>query len=105
MGIHAPGHRDIRATARAMHHVLLAHGAAVERLRGMGQKNLGIVLNFDHTDAASDCPRRCGRRRDLWDGIFNRWYIEGITRKTYPEEVLAGLAPHMPEGLARRYGR
>ena len=26
-----------RATARAMHHVLLAHGAAIERLRGMGQ--------------------------------------------------------------------
>src|SRR5207342_421382 len=26
LGIHAPGTRDIRAAARAMHHVLLAHG-------------------------------------------------------------------------------
>ena len=29
MGIHAPGLRDIRAAARAMHHILLAHGLAV----------------------------------------------------------------------------
>ena len=96
-GIHAPGHRDIRAAARAMHHVLLAHGSAVERLRGMGQKNLGIVLNFDHTDPATDAPGDSAAA-DLWDGIFNRWFIEGITRKTYPDVVLAGLSSHMPKG-------
>ncbi len=97
MGIHAPGHRDIRATARAMHHILLAHGAATQRLRGMGQKNLGIVLNFDHTDPASQTAEDIAAA-DLWDGIFNRWFIEGITQKTYPEAVLAGLSSHMPDG-------
>jgi beta-glucosidase len=97
LGIHAPGHRDIRATARAMHHVLLAHGAAVQRLRGMGQKNLGIVLNFDHASPASDSPGDI-RASALWDGIFNRWFIEGITRQSYPENVLEGLGPHMPGG-------
>ena len=56
LGIHAPGLRDIRAAARAMHHILLAHGLAVERLRAMGQKNLGIVLNFEHVEPASDSP-------------------------------------------------
>ena len=97
MGIHAPGHRDIRATARAMHHVLLAHGAAVARLRGMGMQNLGIVLNFDYSEAAGDAPEDRAAA-SLWDGIFNRWFIEGITKKTYPAEVLAGLSSHMPEG-------
>lgn len=96
MGIHAPGHRDIRAAARAMHHVLLAHGASVERLRAMGQKNLGIVLNFDYAQAASDSTADKAAA-GLWDGIFNRWFIEGITKGTYPAEVLAGLAAHMPE--------
>ena len=99
MGFHAPGHRDIRATARAMHHILLAHGAAVQRLRGMGQQNLGIVLNFDHTDAASPAAADQAAAT-LWDGIFNRWFIEGITRKSYPTEVLAGLGPHMPDNWA-----
>ena len=97
MGIHAPGHRDIRATARAMHHVLLAHGAAVARLRGMGMQNLGIVLNFDFSEAAGDAPEDRAAA-SLWDGIFNRWFIEGITKKTYPAEVLAGLSSHMPDG-------
>jgi beta-glucosidase len=95
LGHHAPGLRDIRAAARAMHHILLAHGLAVERLRGMGQPNLGIVLNFDYCQPASD------RAEDVQaaaraDGIFNRWFIEGITRRAYPDIVLEGLAPHMP---------
>jgi beta-glucosidase len=34
------------------------------------------------------------------DAIFNRWFIEAITRGTYPEEVLAGLGPHMPSEWA-----
>ncbi len=96
LGHHAPGLRDIRAAARAMHHILLAHGLAVERLRGMGQPNLGIVLNFDHATPASDSPedQTAAARAD---GIFNRWFIEAITRQTYPEIVLEGLAPHMPD--------
>ena len=95
-GIHAPGMRDIRATARSMHHILLAHGLGVERMRGMGQKNLGIVLNFDHTEAASDSAQDQAAAA-TWDAIMNRWFIEGITKKSYPDEALAGLSSHMPE--------
>jgi beta-glucosidase len=97
LGHHAPGQRDIRATARAMHHILLAHGLGVERLRGMGQENLGIVLNFDRTLPADDTDgsRKAAAR---WDAIFNRWFIEAITKGTYPAEALEGFAPHMPQG-------
>jgi len=56
LGHHAPGKKDIRATARAMHHVNLAHGEAMERLRARGQKNCGIVLNFDYAVPADDTP-------------------------------------------------
>lgn len=96
LGIHAPGQRDIRAAARAMHHILLAHGAAIERLRGMGQGNLGIVLNFEHVKPASNSELDLAAA-DTEDGIFNRWFIEAISRGTYPEQVLQGLGPHMPE--------
>ena len=95
-GIHAPGMRDIRATARSMHHILLAHGAAVERLRGMGQPNLGIVLNFDYAQPAS-ASAEDQTAAAQWDGVFNRWFIEGITKGTYPANVLEGLGPHMPD--------
>ena len=33
LGHHAPGLKDIRAAARAMHHINLAHGVAMSRLR------------------------------------------------------------------------
>lgn len=98
LGVHAPGLRDIRAAARAMHHILLAHGRAIERLRGIGvAAPLGIVLNFDHATPASDSPEdRAAAARQ--DAIFNRWFIEGITRQTYPAEAMEGLAPHLPAG-------
>ena len=95
IGAHAPGLRDIRAAARAMHHICLAHGLAVDRMRSMGQPNLGIVLNFDYAQPASDSPEDLTAAARA-DGIFNRWYIEGITRQTYPDIILEGLAPHMP---------
>ncbi|MFN4130337.1 MAG: family 1 glycosylhydrolase, partial [Paracoccaceae bacterium] len=74
----------------------LGHGMAVKRLRGMGQKNLGIVLNFDYAQAASDsaADQMAATR---WDGIFNRWFIEGITKQSYPDIVMEGLGPHMPQ--------
>ncbi|WP_373352861.1 GH1 family beta-glucosidase [Pseudoroseicyclus sp. CXY001] len=97
LGEHAPGLRDIRATARAMHHVMLAHGLATERLRGLGHKNLGIVLNFDRALPASDDPADVAAAA-LQDATFNRWFIEAITKGAYPEETLGLLGPHMPKG-------
>ncbi|MEM1237828.1 MAG: GH1 family beta-glucosidase [Pseudomonadota bacterium] len=97
LGAHAPGLADIRAAARAMHHVMAAHGAAMTRLREMGQKNLGIVLNFEHCTPASDRPEDVAAAARN-DAIYNRWFIEAITKGTYPAEALEGLEPHMPAG-------
>lgn len=97
IGHHAPGKKDIRATARAMHHVNLAHGEAMERLRARGQKNCGIVLNFDYAVPADDTPASHAAA-DRQDAIFNRWFIEAISKGTYPQVVLDGLGAHMPKG-------
>ena len=104
LGAHAPGLRDIRAAARAMHHILLAHGVAMERMRAMGQKNLGIVLNFDHAAPASDDPRDV-QAAAVQDAIFNRWFTEGIFRGSYPAEALEGLAPYLPAGWQQDMAR
>ncbi|KQI69527.1 beta-glucosidase [Loktanella sp. 3ANDIMAR09] len=97
LGHHAPGQRDIRATARAMHHVNLAHGRTMTRLREMGQDNCGIVLNFEATEPASDSPADRAAAATQ-DATHNRWFIEAVTRGSYPQEALAGLEPHMPQG-------
>ncbi|WP_223477314.1 GH1 family beta-glucosidase [Oricola indica] len=97
LGIHAPGMRDIRATARAMHHILVAHTRATEALRAAGQKNLGIVLNFEHANPASDIEEDIAAARRQ-DGHYNRWFIQALTQKSYPEDILEGFAGHMPDG-------
>lgn len=97
IGAHAPGLRDIRAAAHAMHHVLLAHGTAVEALRARGADNLGIVLNFETATPANDSAEdKAAAARG--DAIYNRWFIEAIAGQGYPAEAMEGLAPHMPKG-------
>ena len=99
LGHHAPGLRDIRAASRAMHHILLAHGIGLERLRAKGRTNCGIVVNFDYTEPLDDSPEAKKAARTT-DAIFNRWFIEAITKGTYPAEALEGFAPHMPDDWA-----
>jgi len=100
LGKHAPGYRDIRAAARASHHVLLAHGTAIAALRAAGLDNLGIVTNHEIAQPASERPEDVAAAR-LWDGIFNRWYLDGVLKGSYPGDVLDFFGEHMPEGFGR----
>jgi beta-glucosidase len=98
LGIHAPGYRDVRAAARAMHHVLLAHGTGVAALRAEGAKNLGIVTNLQKVEAASDKPEDVAAAHKF-DGIFNRWYLDGIYKGKYPADIVADFEPHLPQNI------
>lgn len=97
LGVHAPGLRDIRAAARAMHHVMLAHGTATQAMRAMGLSNLGCVMNFEFAAPADESAEAQEAAR-LYDGIYNRWFVGGALEGAYPQNVLEGLAPHMPKG-------
>ncbi|MEO0911720.1 MAG: family 1 glycosylhydrolase, partial [Pseudomonadota bacterium] len=89
LGHHAPGLRDLRSAARAMHHVLLAHGRAVEAMRAMGLGNLGLVTNLEHTEPADETPQ-AARAAAAHDALYNQWFLGGVFRKAYPEDALAG---------------
>ena len=102
LGHHAPGLRDIRATAHAMHHVLLAHGRAIEVMRGMGVSNLGAVFNLEHAAPADDTPEAAAAAR-LYDGYYNRFFLGGVFKGAYPGDVMEGLAPHMPKGWEKDF--
>lgn len=96
-GHHAPGLRDIRAAARAMHHVLTGHGRAIEAMRALGMTNLGAVCNFEYaTPANASQPAKDAAA--LYDGIYNRFFLSGLFQGAYPQDVLAGLEPHLPKG-------
>ncbi len=92
-GIHAPGVRDPRQATRAIHHLLLGHGLALQALRAIDpSRALGIVLNLqpirvgqpDVTPALLDAVRRL-------DGLRNRVWSEPLLEGRYPVDVAADL--------------
>ena len=100
LGIHAPGYRDVRAAARAMHHVLFAHGTAIDALRANRARNQGIVLNLEKSEAATDKPEDLAAM-DMGDALFNRWYLGGVLKGQYPEVVTNWLGDNLPKDYQR----
>jgi beta-glucosidase len=104
-GVHAPGIRDDQAAVNAAHHLLLAHGLAIQALRTEATGKLGLVLNPTVVWPATDRPEDVEAAR-LADGVRNRWWLDPILRGTYPGDVLhafeavADIAAVRPEDLA-----
>ena len=97
MGAHAPGLRDIRATARAMHHVLLAHGQSIQAMRANGIKNLGAVVNMEWANSADKTPESA-LASARHDAIYNDFFLSGLFKSQYPKLALEGLEAHLPKG-------
>lgn len=88
LGIHAPGHRDPYEAMRAAHHLLMAHGIAVELHR---EKKLtgkiGITLNMEMVDPATDDPADVAAVRRQ-DGYLVRWFADPIFHGRYPQDMI-----------------
>jgi beta-glucosidase len=88
-GQHAPGHRDPGEALAVAHHLLLAHGWAVQSIRRQSpQAQVGITHILVAVEPASAAERDRDAARAL-DGTFNRWFLDPIYRGAYPEDVVA----------------
>jgi beta-glucosidase len=87
-GRHAPGVRDLGSAVAAAHHLLLAHGEAVQAFRASGRPGqIGITLNLNPTDPASDRDAD-ERAAVLADGNLNRWFLDPLFRGRYPADLV-----------------
>jgi beta-glucosidase len=87
-GQHAPGHQDLDEALRVAHYQLLAHGMTVTLLRELiPDAQVGIVLNLAPVHAASRdlADRRAAR---LADGRLNRWFLDPLADRGYPEDMV-----------------
>jgi beta-glucosidase len=96
----APGHRNLFEAPIASHNLLRAHGRAVEAYRAGGKHAIGIVVNLEPKDPASDSEddRAALQRADAY---MNRYYLDAILRTAYPDELpeMFGEAwPSFPSG-------
>ena len=100
-GHHAPGRVSERDALAAAHHLLLAHGRAVEVLRQAAPAaQVGITLNLGHVYPASDEEADVAAARHV-DGFNNRWFLDPLYRGAYPQDLyehFAGSAPEIRDG-------
>jgi beta-glucosidase len=87
-GLHAPGVKgDVRGECTAFHHLLLAHGRAVEELRASGREGLaGIAYSLAPHYAETPADEEVAR---LSDGYVNRWFLDPVLKGSYPEDMRA----------------
>jgi beta-glucosidase len=92
-GAHAPGRRDFPAAVSAVHHLLLGHGLATERMREAAPRKLdiGITLNAATAYPASDAEPDLEAARRA-DGMGARLYLDPLVHGRYPADVIADLA-------------
>ena len=92
-GEHAPGIQEPEKGLAAGHHLLLAHGLAIQELRKADAGlQLGITLNLTVPDPVDPTnPADVDAARKV-DGQFNRFFLDPIFRGSYPDDLRADLA-------------
>ncbi len=95
-GAHAPGIRDVKTALQVAHHMLLAHGRAVEVIRREApHANVGIANNLAWVESATS------KREDIlaaerWDDAYNRWFMDPLFKGSYPERLVEHYGSLMP---------
>jgi beta-glucosidase len=100
-GSHAPGLRDERLALQAAHHLLVAHGLAVQAMRAVQAGiQAGIVLNLWSVESVEDSPRSRALIERTWQRDLG-WFLDPLLHAEYP--VLAweerhSIAPQLQPG-------
>lgn len=96
-GVHAPGEKDLATTLAVAHHILLSHGKAIPVIRkNVAGAKVGIVNNLAWIENATDKKEDIDAAR-RWDLAFNKWFMDPLFGRGYPEEMVKWYGPKMPE--------
>ncbi len=102
LGVHAPGLTDLAAYVAATHHLNLATGDTLARLRAEHAGwRLGTILNLQPVLAESD-DEPDAAAATLLDAVWNGNHLEPLVSGRYPPATEAMMAPVVEEGDARR---
>jgi beta-glucosidase len=93
----APGWTDLTAAVRASFHLHLGHGLATQAIRAaVPGAQVGIVNNLSPCTPASDSEAdRAAALRS--DGHTNRWWLDPIHGRGYPEDMVRLYGVDIPE--------
>ena len=101
-GALAPGHRSKYEAPIASHHLLRAHGAAVQAYRAHGKHQIGIVVNIEPKYPASQSADDIAATKRA-DAYMNRQYLDPVFFGKYPEEMREIFGDAWPEWPAEDF--
>lgn len=106
-GVLAPGHQSLFEAPIVSHHLLRAHGAAVQAYRAEGRHRIGLVVNLEPKHPASGRPEDVAAAARA-NAYMNRQYLDPVFLGRYPAELgqIFGKAwPEWPEEDFRLIGQ
>lgn len=96
-GIHAPGICDYSQAYQAAHHLLLAHGKAVQIFRQGGYKGeIGLILNLNGLLPANDSDEDRAATQRVHDET-HALFLDPVFNGTYPEGLFNFIGLHQPK--------
>lgn len=100
-GRHAPGVCDLGSALSSAHHLLLAHGQAVDIVRRSAPgARVGATHLISDIRAASESAADQAAARRL-DGNENRWFLDPVLGGSYPADMLAWYERQVPMDFIR----
>ena len=85
-GVLAPGHRNLFEAPIASHNLMRAHGSGVQAYRALGRHRIGLVVNIEPKDPASDRPEDLAATNRA-DAYLNRQYLDPAILGRHPDEM------------------
>lgn len=100
IGVFAPGMQDRPSSLLAAHHLMLAHGMGLQAWRSVrSDTQLGIVLNPELCDTASDAPQD-GAAARMAELERNDVFLNPLFKREWPAEVLEQMGTLADQRLA-----
>jgi beta-glucosidase len=101
-GALAPGHRNRFEAPIATHHLMRAHGKAVQAYRAEGKHRIGLVVNLEPKYPASGSEEDVAATARA-DAYMNRQYLDPALLGRYPAELRDIFGEAWPEWPAEDY--
>src|SRR6187551_3432825 len=95
-GALAPGHKNRFEAPIASHHLLRAHGKAVQAYRALGKHQVGLVVNIEPKYPASTSAQDLAATRRA-EAYMNRQYLDPVFHGRYPGELREIFGEAWPE--------
>jgi beta-glucosidase len=96
-GEHAPGLRNEKLAVQVAHHLLVAHGMAVQAMRGIDARlNAGIVIDAWPIDCMTDTEEDRAFAEMMWQ-TYPAWFFGPLFRACYPPVALQMYGDKAPD--------